>query len=145
MATPTPQEAHRAWLTAEKIKLVSDRLVGFGPFGIGLDGLLAFVPVAGGLYSLAAGVWLINEGVRAGAGAWTLTRMTAYVGVRTLSAEIPLIGQAFDVVFRGHMMAAVALQKDIDIPPTITVPQGQAIRVFVSRDLDFSDVLVQAR
>jgi type IV secretory pathway VirB10-like protein len=42
-------------------------------------------------------------------------------------------------------VATVALQKDIDIPPTITVPQGQAIRVFVSRDLDFSDVLVQAR
>jgi type IV secretion system protein VirB10 len=42
-------------------------------------------------------------------------------------------------------VATVALQKDIDIPPTITVPQGQAIRVFVSRDLDFSDVLQQAR
>jgi type IV secretion system protein VirB10 len=37
-------------------------------------------------------------------------------------------------------VATVALQKDIDIPTTITVPQGQDIRVFVSRDLDFSDV-----
>jgi type IV secretion system protein VirB10 len=38
-------------------------------------------------------------------------------------------------------VASVALQKEIDIPTTITVPQGQAIRVFVSRDLDFSDVM----
>jgi type IV secretory pathway VirB10-like protein len=38
-------------------------------------------------------------------------------------------------------IATVALQRDIDIPPTITVPQGQAIRVFVARDLDFSDVI----
>jgi type IV secretion system protein VirB10 len=38
-------------------------------------------------------------------------------------------------------VATVALQKDIDIPTTITVPQGQSIRVFVARDLDFSDVL----
>lgn len=38
-------------------------------------------------------------------------------------------------------VATVALQKDIDIPTTITVPQGQAIRVFVARDLDFSDVI----
>lgn len=38
-------------------------------------------------------------------------------------------------------VATVALQKDIDIPTTITVPQGQAIRVFVSRDLDFTDVI----
>ena len=42
-------------------------------------------------------------------------------------------------------VATVALQKDIDIPPTITVPQGQDIRVFVSRDLDFSDVLQPVR
>lgn len=37
-------------------------------------------------------------------------------------------------------VATVALQKDIDIPVTVTVPQGKDIRVFVSRDLDFSDV-----
>ncbi len=41
-------------------------------------------------------------------------------------------------------VASVALQKDIDIPTTITVQPGGAIRVFVARDLDFSDVL-QAR
>jgi len=42
---------------------------------------------------------------------------------------------------QGSNVATVALQKDIDIPTTITVPQGKSIRVFVSRDLDFSDVL----
>jgi type IV secretory pathway VirB10-like protein len=41
-------------------------------------------------------------------------------------------------------VASIALQKDIDIPTTITVPQGQSIRVFVARDLDFSGVM-QAR
>jgi type IV secretion system protein VirB10 len=38
-------------------------------------------------------------------------------------------------------VATVALQKDIDIPVTITIPMGQDIRVFVARDLDFSDVM----
>lgn len=38
-------------------------------------------------------------------------------------------------------VATVALQRDIDIPPTITVPQGKSIRVFVARDLDFSTVI----
>jgi type IV secretion system protein VirB10 len=34
--------------------------------------------------------------------------------------------------------AATALQRDLDIAPTVRVPQGAAIRIFVTRDLDFS-------
>jgi len=37
-------------------------------------------------------------------------------------------------------IASIALQKQIDIPDTITVAQGTPIRVFVARDLDFSSV-----
>lgn len=35
-------------------------------------------------------------------------------------------------------VASIALQKQIDIPPTIKVPQGTPLQVFVTRDLDFS-------
>lgn len=109
----TPEEAHRAWLTAEKIKRVADRLVGLGPFSVGLDGLLAPVPLAGTAFSLAAGLWLLTEAVRARASTLTLARMLFYVGFRTLASVVPLEGWLVDVVFRGHMMAARALQKDI--------------------------------
>lgn len=34
--------------------------------------------------------------------------------------------------------ASVALESDLNIPPTVVVPQGASIRVFVTRDLDFS-------
>ena len=34
--------------------------------------------------------------------------------------------------------ASVALGKDLDIAPTVKVPQGAPIRIFVTRDLDFS-------
>ena len=37
-------------------------------------------------------------------------------------------------------LAEIALQKQIDIPTTIRVPPGQAVQVFVARDLDFSAV-----
>jgi type IV secretory pathway VirB10-like protein len=40
----------------------------------------------------------------------------------------------------GTDAVGVALSKDMDIPPTVTVPQGSPVRVFVSQDLDFSDV-----
>jgi type IV secretion system protein VirB10 len=42
-------------------------------------------------------------------------------------------------------VAGIALQKDIDIPVTITVRQGAALRVFVARDLDFSGVVHRQR
>ena len=109
----TREDAHRVWLTAERIKQVADRLVVIGPFSIGVDGLLAPVPLAGTLFSLGAGVWLLGEGVKARASGFTLARMLAYVGFRTLVSIVPLEGVLVDILFRGHMMAARALQKDI--------------------------------
>ena len=42
-------------------------------------------------------------------------------------------------------VASIALQKQIDIPDTIAVPQGAPIRVFIARDLDFSNVMKKAQ
>lgn len=36
--------------------------------------------------------------------------------------------------------ASIALQNSINIPPTITVPHGSRVNVFVNQDLDFSSV-----
>ncbi len=34
--------------------------------------------------------------------------------------------------------ASAAMKSNADIPPTITIPQGEPIRIFIARDLDFS-------
>jgi type IV secretion system protein VirB10 len=39
---------------------------------------------------------------------------------------------------QASQVASIALQKQIDIPVTIKVPQGTPLEVFVTRDLDFS-------
>jgi type IV secretion system protein VirB10 len=41
---------------------------------------------------------------------------------------------------QANQVAAIALQKQIDIPTTIRVPQGAPVQVSVARDLDFSGV-----
>lgn len=40
----------------------------------------------------------------------------------------------------GGDAASIALQSEVNRPPTIQVPQGAPVRIFVSRDLDFSGV-----
>lgn len=107
-------KAHRAWRSAETIKRLSDRLIGVGPVGIGLDGVLAWVPGAGLAYGLGAGALLMTQAFRARASAGTLARMGAYLVADNLSDTVPVLGWAVDTLFPGHLMAAKALQKDIE-------------------------------
>src|ERR1700761_2586318 len=107
------ERAHRAWRNAQRIKHLSDELIRIGPWGLGLDGVLAWVPAANTIYSVGAGALLLFEALRAGAAPWTMTRMVAYLLVNTATTEVPIIGWTIDTLFRGHFMAATALQKDI--------------------------------
>lgn len=108
------ERAHRAWRRAERIRQLSDRLIGVGPWGLGVDGVLAWVPVAGTLYSVGAAGILLNEAWQAGASRPTLVRMAAYLGIDSLSSGVPVVGWAVDTFFTGHAFAARALQKDIE-------------------------------
>jgi len=110
----TRERAHRAWRSAERIKRLSDKLVSVGPFGLGLDGVLAWVPGANILYSVGAGGLLIYEAVGAGAKGATVARMAAYLIADSALSEVPILGWAMDTLFPGHLMAARALQKDIE-------------------------------
>jgi hypothetical protein len=108
------ERAHVAWRRVDRIRRLSDGLVRIGPFGLGLDGVLAWVPAAGTLYSLGAGALLINEALQAGASRATIVRMAAYLGLDSVSSAIPFVGWAADTFFRAHALSARALQKDIE-------------------------------
>ena len=124
--TVDPQRAHRAWANAERIKRLSDRLVGVGPVGLGIDGVLAWIPGANLLYSLGAGGLLAYEAVKAGAAPATLAKMGLYLAADSALSEAPILGWAMDTFFPGHLLAARALQKDIERrhgrPPAATEP-----------------------
>ncbi len=108
------ERAHRAWRNAARIKRLSDDLIKIGPWGLGLDGVLAWVPIAGTVYSLGTGALLLYEGIQAEAKPWTLTRMAGYMLLNSALSDVPVVGWAADTLFRGQMMAANALQKDIE-------------------------------
>ena len=108
------ERAHRAWRNAERIKRLSDRLIVLGPLGLGLDGVLAWVPGANLVYSLGAGGLLIYEAVQAKASAATLVRMTLYIAANSALTDFPVVGWALDTFFPGHLLAARALQRDVE-------------------------------
>jgi len=110
----TRERAHRAWRTAHFVGRLSDNLIRIGPWGVGLDGVLAWVPGANTVYSLGAGGLLFYEGILAGASAATLIRMGLYLTANSALTEIPVLGWAADTLFRGHLMASRALKRDIE-------------------------------
>ena len=89
-------------------------MIGVGPFGIGLDGVLAWVPIASTVYSVGAGGLLMMHGASAGASLGTLTRMAAYIAFDSAASAIPVVSWTVDMLFPGHLLAAKALQKDIE-------------------------------
>ena len=108
------ERQNRIWRQANLIKKVSDRWVGLGPFGIGLDTFLAFVPGAGVVYGLGAGGLLIYHAVKSKASPFTIVRMAAYLAIDAGTGTVPLVGYAVDALFPGQLMAAKALQRDIE-------------------------------
>ena len=109
-----------------------DRLIGVGPLGIGLDGVLAWVPGAGLAYGMGAGTLLLFHAFHAGASPATLARMTVYLAADNLSDTVPVLGWAVDTLFPGHLMAAKALQKDIEarhgLPEEVALERSQKKR-----------------
>ncbi len=114
MAVRTIADIERIWSNVEGVKKLSDRVIGIGPFGLGLDALLTWVPVVGTVYTVGTGGWLMLQAVRAKAAPATLAKMAAYMAVDTATGTVPLAGDLVDTFFPGQLLAAKALQKDIE-------------------------------
>ena len=132
MARRTIGDIEKIWTHVEGVKKLSDRAVGIGPFGIGLDGLLTWVPVVGTVYSVGAAGWLLVQAGRAKASPGTVARMLGYLGldsVTTVIGEVPFLDfvpSVVDVLFPGHLLAARALQKDIETTHWVEASEREA-------------------
>jgi len=132
MAKRSVADIEKIWSSVEGIKKLSDRAVGFGPFGVGLDGLLTWIPVVGTVYSFGAAGWLLFQAAQAKASPVTVMRMLGYLGLDTatsVAGEVPFVGiagDAIDFLFPGHLMAAKALQKDIESTHWVEASEREA-------------------
>lgn len=93
---------------------LSDSLVRIGPFSLGIDGVLSWVPGLGDLYSTLAGGFIVVQGARAGVSPAVLGGAGLLIGCRTVVGAIPLAGSAFADVFTAHKWAAAMIVRAID-------------------------------
>ena len=93
---------------------LSDGLVRFGVFRLGVDGVLAWIPGVGELYSVAAGGYILYQGYRAQVPAKTLVTCAGLMLGRTTIGAVPLAGAIAADLFTAHRWSAKLVLKDID-------------------------------
>ena len=105
-------EAIRAGVA--RLGKLSDSVVKLGPFSLGLDGVLAWAPGIGELYSAAAGTYILVQGVRAGAPLPVLAACAGLLFGRTAITAIPLAGPLAADLLTAHKWAARLVVAAID-------------------------------
>ncbi len=93
---------------------LSDGLLKFGPLSLGIDGVLSWVPGLGEAYSVAAGAFILVQGVRAGVPAGTLVLAGGLMLSRTAVSAIPLAGPLTADLFTAHRWSARLVVSAID-------------------------------
>lgn len=126
MARRTVGDIEKIWANVEGVRKLSDRVVGVGPIGLGLDGLLTWIPLVGDAYTIGAGGWLLVQAVRAKADAATLAKMGGYLALDTATAAVPFAGAAVDTLFPAHAIAARTLQKHIETTHWVEANEAEA-------------------
>lgn len=114
MAQRTIADIEKIWANVEGVKKLSDRVIGIGPVGFGMDALLTWVPVVGTVYTVGTAGWLMWQARQARATPAVLARMAAYMAIDTATGTVPIAGDIVDTFFPGQLLAARALQKHIE-------------------------------
>jgi hypothetical protein len=81
---------------------------------MGLDALIGLVLVAGDMVAGLISTYLIWEARRLGAPRWLIARMLANTFLDTTIGAVPLLGDAFDVMFRANMKNMALLRKHME-------------------------------
>ena len=92
---------------------------------VGLDAIVGLVPVVGDVITAVMGAYLIWEARNLGMPKWKIWRMVGNLGVDTTLGAIPLVGDAFDFLFRSNTRNLKIIKKHLDKhhPGTIIIDQ----------------------
>ena len=110
----SPEQLARIRDSVAIVGRLSDSLVRLGPFRLGVDGVLSWIPGLGEIYSMGAGAFIIIQGLRAGVPLHTLALCALLMASRTTISAIPLAGPVAADLFTAHRWSAKLVIKAID-------------------------------
>ena len=100
--------------SVELVGRLSDGLIRIGPWGIGIDGVLSWIPGVGEIYSALAGGFILVQGVRAKVPVHILLGAAALLISRMGMDAIPFAGPLAADIFIAHKWAAKLVTGAID-------------------------------
>ena len=77
----------------------------------GLDGLIGLFPVIGDAITTALSLFIVHEAYQLGAPGHVIVRMLGNVAVDGVFGAVPLVGDAFDVLWRANRRNVRLLQE----------------------------------
>ncbi|AKM11519.1 DUF4112 domain-containing protein [Croceicoccus naphthovorans] len=83
-------------------------------FRFGLDSVIGLVPVVGDFVTAAMGAYIVWEARNLGLPKWKLWHMGANVAFDTAIGAVPLVGDAFDLLFRSNTRNLKIIRKHLD-------------------------------
>lgn len=111
---PTRQQLQKMRDSVAMIGRLSDSLVHLGPFRLGLDGVLSWVPGVGEVYSTAAAAFILVQAARARVPLGVLLVCAGLMASRTVVSAVPIAGPAAADLFLAHRWSARLVTRAIE-------------------------------
>jgi hypothetical protein len=85
-----------------------------GNIRIGADAVIGLVPGIGDAITTGLSLWIVKEAHALGASKHVLTRMVGNVAVDALTGVVPILGDAFDVIWRANRRNVRLLREHLE-------------------------------
>jgi hypothetical protein len=112
--TPGREDLIAIRRSVELVGRFSDGLLRIGPFRLGAEAALAWIPFVGEAYGSAAAIFLLVQGLRAEVPLRTLIACASLMFGRTLIAAVPVAGPLAADALALHGLSARLIGRAID-------------------------------
>lgn len=83
-------------------------------YPVGLDSIVGLVPVVGDFVTAAMGAYMVWEARNLGLPKWKIWRMAGNIAVDTTLGAVPVVGDAFDLMFKSNSKNLRIIRKHLD-------------------------------